>query len=183
MHEIETPGLLVSMPNLNDPFFQKSVILLCDYTPETAFGMVVNRPSPIKVRDILNEESESSDTLTNPLLVGGPVQPELLWAIHTPDFTDASTTKVHQKLYMSSVQEVLKSVTSGSGPARYHLGLGYAGWGPGQLDGEIQEGAWWVAPMNAELILNMPYDQRWEAVLKSVGIDPLTTSFTRFGEA
>ncbi|MDJ0841203.1 MAG: YqgE/AlgH family protein [Acidobacteriota bacterium] len=183
MNEIQTPSLLVSMPNLNDPFFQKSVIMLCDYTPETAFGMVINRPSSLQIRDILVDKDAFSGEMDDPILVGGPVQPELLWAIHTPDFSDETTTRVDPTVYMSSVQEVLRSVSSGVGPTKYHLGSGYAGWGPGQLDGEISDGAWWVAPLSADLVLNMPFEDRWTSVLAEIGIDPLTTSFFTTGEA
>ena len=183
MNEIGTPSILVSMPNLNDPFFQKSVIMLCDYTPETAFGMVINRPSMLQVKDILLDQQGFAGNLSHPILVGGPVQPELLWAIHTPDFSDDSTTKVDPQIYMSSVQEVLKGLSVGEGPAKYHLGSGYAGWGPGQLDNEISEGSWWVADINSNLILDMPYDKRWEWTLRSIGINPQTTSFFTTGEA
>jgi len=183
MHEVITPSLLVSMPNLNDPFFQKSVILLCDYTEDSAYGMIINRPSTIHVRDILDADARIKGKLDSPILVGGPVKPEWLWAIHSADFSDETTTKVYPSVYMSSVPEVLKGVTMGEGPAKFHLGSGYAGWGAGQLDGEIKEGAWWVAPMDADLILDMPYDLRWETVLKSLGIDPHMTTFYSPGEA
>ena len=171
------------MPTLSDPFFQKSVILLCDYTRDTAFGMVINRPSTIRMGDIILDQNTKLDHLNCPILVGGPVQPEFFWAIHSSDFADVSTTKVDLTISMSSVQEVLAGVSRGDGPETFHLGFGYAGWGPGQLDREIREGAWWVAPLNTDLVLKMPYNQRWEAVLQSIGIDPCTTSFFTTGEA
>jgi len=183
MNEIETPSLLVSMPNLNDPFFQKAVILLCDYTPETAFGMIINRPSGLQIKDILVDVEAFSGDLEHPILVGGPVQPELLWAIHSADFNDDTTTQVGSDVHMSSVHEVLEGLSRGTGPRFYHLGSGYAGWGPGQLDGELREGAWWVAPLNDDLILELPYERRWETVLSRIGIDPNTTSFFTPGEA
>ncbi|MCG8669008.1 MAG: YqgE/AlgH family protein, partial [Pseudomonadales bacterium] len=94
-----------------------------------------------------------------------------------------TTTEVNSKVHMSSVQEVLRNVSEGNGPERYLLGSGYAGWGPGQLDGELESGAWWIAPMNDDLVLGMPYEDRWEAVLVGLGINPLTTSFFTTGEA
>ena len=177
------PTLLVSLPSLNDPYFRKSVILLCDYSQDHAYGMVINRPSALMVKDILADASGFKRKLEGPLLVGGPVSPEFLWALHSAEFTDASTTQVGGAVAMSSVQEVLKSISEGQGPHRYLMGSGYAGWGPGQLDREIQEGAWWTAPVDAKLVLNLPYEQRWEAVINELGIDPQTMSFFTTGEA
>ncbi len=178
-----TPGLLVSMPNLNDPYFQKSVILLCDYTEETAFGVVINRPSPICIRDILTEDADLDADENSPILIGGPVQPELLWALHSTDFEGQSTTKLDVTVSLSSVQDVLTGIAEGRGPHTYQLGFGYAGWGPGQLDQELQEGAWWVAPMDAELVLHMPFNRRWETVLQRLGINPFMTSYSDPGQA
>ena len=182
-NQILAPSLLVSMPTLNDPYFRKTVILLCDYNAEHAYGMVINRPSTLQICDILADISQFKRDLEGPLLVGGPVSPEFLWALHTPDFFDHTTTRVDSCVSMSSVQEVLKSISEGVGPRKYMMGSGYAGWGPGQLDKEIKEGAWWMAPADPDLVLNVPYEDRWEIVLKSLGLDPLTTTFFTTGEA
>ena len=179
---IQAPALLVSMPNLNDPYFQKTVILLCDYTEEHAYGMVINRPSTLSAREILADPATFKSDIKGPLLVGGPVSPEFMWALHSPDFYDHSTTKMGT-VFMSSIQEVLRGISQGSGPAKYLLGSGYAGWGPGQLDQELTEGAWWIVPLDASLILDMPYDERWQSTLETLGISPLTTSFYATGEA
>jgi len=182
-HEPLTPGLLVSMPNLNDAFFQRSVILLCDYTEETAFGVVINQPSPIRVRDILAENPYIEADGDMPILSGGPVQPEMLWSLHTPDFEGGSTTHVGPSVSLSSVQDVLAGLAEGVGPATYFFGFGYSGWGPGQLDRELREGAWWVAPLDVSLVLKEPFDGRWERALETIGIDPRWTSFSNAGEA
>ncbi len=177
------PGLLVSMPNLNDPYFQKSVILLCEYTDESAFGVVINRPSHIQIQDLLAGDQKLLDVIDVPFLVGGPVQPEFLWSVHTPDFQGESTTVVDIGVHMTSAQEILISLSEGDGPERYHLGFGYAGWGPGQLDRELRDGAWWVAPIDPQLILEMDYLIRWNKVLKDLGIDPLAANFGSTGLA
>lgn len=183
MDPIQTPVLLVSMPNLNDPFFGKTLILLCDYTQESAYGMVINRPSNLTLRDILVEPGHFKGDLDHPILVGGPVQPELLWAIHSRDYQGDSTTVLQGDLAMSSVQDVLQSISEGNGPKHFHLGSGYAGWGAGQLDQEITEGSWWVADVDDALVLTMDYEARWNTVLQNIGIDPNTTSFFAPGEA
>ena len=183
MQEVTAPGILVSMPNLNDPYFQKTVILLCEYTAETAFGVVVNRPSNIHVRDLLEGDELLLDQSSKPFLVGGPVQPDFLWAVHTPDFAGESTTEVDKAVFMSSVQEILLALSEQDGPSHYHMGFGYAGWGPGQLDKELREGSWWVAPMDKAVILDAPFGERWQQVWDSLGIDPIAANFGTTGEA
>ncbi len=182
MNEELTPGLLVAMPSLKDPYFEKTVILLCNYTQESAFGLVINNPSSIQIKDILSEQFEAKEELTNPLLLGGPVQPESLWAIHSSDFTGNTTSKVTATIHISSIQEVLSALVQGEGPHYYHLGCGYAGWGEEQLDREIQEGAWWLTELDVNLVLEMPYSERWENILQQIGIDPFTTSFLKNAE-
>lgn len=180
---IQTPSLLVALPNLRDPYFQKTVILLCDYTEESAFGVVINRPSPVKVKDILNEEAVPTTDIKSPILLGGPVQAEFLWAVHSSEYTGNSTTVINRHIHMSSILEVLNALSEGRGPHTFHLGCGYAGWGPGQLDNELKEGAWWIQEVDTDLVLNMSYQKRWEAVLASLGINPAMTSFFQTGEA
>lgn len=180
--EISAPALLVSMPNLNDPYFQKTVILLCDYTADHAYGMVINRPSTLQARDILADPVSFGKDLLGPLLVGGPVSPEFMWALHSPDFKEQSTTRFGH-ICMSSIQDVLKAISLGRGPDQYLLGSGYAGWGAGQLDREIVEGSWWLAPLDERLVLSMPYEERWDHVIQTLGIDPLTTCYYQTGEA
>ena len=178
-----TPGLLVALPNLKDPYFQKTVILLCDYNEQSAFGVVINRPSNVRIKDIFEECQELPKALDRPILVGGPVQPEVLWAIHSGDFEGETTTRVNPAISMSSVQELISALGKGTGPALTHMGCGYAGWGPGQLDRELREGAWWLAPMDTDLVMKTPYDHRWQTVLRSIGLDPARTSFYETGEA
>jgi len=118
-----------------------------------------------------------------PFLVGGPVQPEFLWSVHTADFLGESTTVVGKGVHMSSAQEILISLSEGLGPQQYHLGFGYAGWGPGQLDNELKDGAWWGAPVNANLVLDVEYSQRWDKVMSDLGIDPMAANFGTTGLA
>ncbi len=180
MNEEElVPGLLVAMPVLKDSYFEKTVILLCDYTEESAFGLVVNTPSSICVKDIIATDLEFKDELTEPLLFGGPVQQEeALWAIHSNDFSCKTTAKISRSLSISSILEVLGAIARKEGPEKYLLGCGYAGWGQGQLDREIEEGAWWLTSLEMEYVLEMPYSERWDAILKKIGIDPLSNFFT-----
>ncbi len=171
------PGLLVAMPSLKDPYFEKTVILLCNYTAESAFGLVVNNPSSIRIKDIIVSDLEFKEDLTAPLLLGGPVQQESLWAIHSRDFSCETTSQVSPAICISGIHEVLGALARQEGPSQYHLGCGYAGWSPGQLDREIEEGAWWLTSLETEFVLDMPYGERWEAILKKIGIDPLSSFY------
>jgi len=177
------PGLLVAMPNLQDPYFQKSVILLCEYHAESAFGVIINRPSSVTIKDIFVEDIPILGKQTTQVLVGGPVQPEFLWTIHSADYKGENTTTISSKLSLSPVQDLIGAMAEDKGPQQFHFGCGYAGWGPGQLDRELREGAWWLTPLSDDLVLDMPYDSRWEAAMKTIGIDPQLTSFFATGEA
>ncbi|MBF0278508.1 MAG: YqgE/AlgH family protein [SAR324 cluster bacterium] len=178
MNEEEiVPGLLVAMPVLKDSYFEKTVILLCNYTEESAFGLVINTPSTIRIKDIIASDLEFKNELTDPLLLGGPVQKESLWAIHSDDFSCESTSNVSSSISISAIHEVLGALARGEGPEKYLLGCGYAGWAPGQLDREIEEGSWWLTSLDTEYVLDMPYSDRWDAALKKIGIDPLSSFF------
>jgi putative transcriptional regulator len=175
MRGTSNPQVLVAMPSLKDGYFDKSVILLCEYSAQGAMGFVINAPSTTTVDDLLGElglhATRPQDQL---ILIGGPVQPELCWVVHTPDFTGKSTTPLSDQLCLSAAQEVLTSITEGQVPAGYILGVGYAGWGPGQLDKEIEQEAWWLADLDPMPILEESYDCRWDHVMKKLGF---TNSF------
>ena len=177
----EVPGILVAMPAIKDTFFNKSVILLCRYDEEGAFGLVMNRPTTTLVKEILTEEMQENVAADIPLLLGGPVQPESFWAVHSSDFSVEETTVLSPKINLSSAQDVLYSLANGQDVRSYHIGYGYAGWGAGQLDWEIQEESWWLGPLDELLLLDLDYKLRWETTMDNLGFDPLTTAFSQTG--
>ena len=179
----ETPALLVSLPNLNDPYFQQAVILLVEFHGESAFGVMINRSSPVHLQDLIADEDQVLQLPENPLLMGGPVQPNFVWCVHTSDFLGDNVTQLTKRLCLSPIQDVLPSLSSGQGPAKFHIGFGYSGWGPDQLNQEIREGAWWLAPLDDQLVLDMPYEDRWKTVIDRLGINPQSTHFGTVGEA
>ena len=165
------PQILVAMPSLKDGYFDKSVILLCEYNESGAMGFVINSPSTTSVDDLLEELGLRAPPDDNkPIMIGGPVQPELCWVVHTPDYSGRSTTALGESLSLSAAQEVLTSITEGLSPKEYMLGVGYAGWGPGQLDREIEQEAWWLADLDPLPILRNTCDTRWEMVMKLLGL-------------
>ncbi|MBC8258047.1 MAG: YqgE/AlgH family protein [SAR324 cluster bacterium] len=181
MQSSQVPGILVAMPTLNDTYFEKSVILLCNYDEDGAFGLVMNHPSTTLVKEILTEELQENFASDTTLLLGGPVEPESFWSVHSPDFSVEETTVLSSKIHLSSANVILASIAAGTEIKSYHLGVGYAGWGAGQLDREIQEESWWLGPLDESLLLDLDYDLRWEATMDNLGFDPLTTAFSQTG--
>ncbi len=179
----DVPGLLVALPGLQDGYFEKSVVLLCNYDAQGAFGLVVNQPASAQVREILADESlHENPAFACPLLLGGPVQQsQMFWAVHGPDYETEATTAISEQLRLSSAQEVIRALAEDRGPSQYLLGCGYSGWGAEQLDREIQEETWWLGPLDAEVVMDLEYEQRWESALHSIGIDPFTASFVKAG--
>ena len=104
------PGILVALPNLQDPYFSKTAILLCNYNEEGAFGLVMNHPSDLKVTEILKEEFQNHNDLEMPLLIGGPVQPESFWAVHTSDYLCESSTEISSRIALSAGQDILMAI-------------------------------------------------------------------------
>ena len=166
------PQILVAMESLRDGYFDKSVILLCEYSATGAMGFVINSPSTTTVDDLLQELGLKPTNLQNkPILIGGPVQPELCWVVHSNDYVGKSTTPVGEGLSISAAQEVLTSITDGMVPSEYVLGVGYAGWGAGQLDREIEQDAWWLADMDVKSILRLSDECCWEVVMDRLGFN------------
>lgn len=172
------PKILVAMPALKDGYFDKSVVLLCEYSDAGAMGFVINSPSSTTVSDLLLELGlEANGEQNKHILIGGPVQPELCWVVHTDEYKGKSTTELGNKLALSAAQEVLTSIADGIVPTDYILGVGYAGWGPGQLDQEIEDNAWWLAEIDLMEILGHSHESRWEMVMDQLGLNASTTTF------
>ena len=166
------PQILVAMPSLKDGYFDKSVVLLCEYNESGAMGFVINSPSTTSVDDLLRELGlQSEPDQLQPIMIGGPVQPELCWVVHTPEYEGRSTTPLCSQLSLSAAQEVLTSITEGPFPSEYMLGVGYAGWGPEQLDQEIEQESWWLVDMDPLEVLRHSCDTRWERVMDQMGFN------------
>ena len=141
----------------------------------------MNNPSKIKVKEVLSDDIQKNSAFDVPLLVGGPVQPESFWAVHSSDFSAKETTVLSKEIHLSSAHDILNSLAEGSRVKSYHFGSRYSGWGAGQLDQEIQEESWWLGPLDESLLLTLDYELRWETTMNNLGFDPLTTSFTQTG--
>lgn len=169
-----TNNFLIAMPSLGDPNFFQTVTYLCQHSEEGALGIVVNRPTNMKLGDIFEQMkiNEVQPNIANmPIFFGGPVQPERGFVIHGPDSHWESTLKVSDSIALTTSRDILEAVATGDGPSKILVALGYAGWGNGQLEQEIVENAWLNAPAEDTIIFDLPAGQRWKAAAEKMGID------------
>ncbi len=170
------PGLLIAMPQLLDPNFRRAVVLLVHHDDEGTFGLVVNREAEITVErlcDALDIDWGGDDAMS--LGWGGPVQPNTGWMIFDSSDRQAldEATGVAPGLHVAGSLDALRRVAMDP-PEHLRLLLGYAGWAPGQLEQELAQGAWLLAPASPEVVFDVEPEAMWEHVVRSLGIDPTT---------
>lgn len=174
--------VLVAMPGMGDPRFARSVILICAHTPEGAMGLIVNHPArDASFRNLLDhlEIATAPGGRDLPVHFGGPVERGRGFVLHSRDYSGgAATMTIPGGLAMTATLDVLEALAQGRGPERALLALGYAGWGPGQLEGEIRRNDWIVAEAPEALLFAADDGGKWAAVLRGAGIDPVSLSGT-----
>lgn len=167
--------LLVAMPGMPDPRFAKSVIYVCAHNEEGAMGLVVNQPmNSIDFSGLLEQLdiiSSSPDQDIN-VLFGGPVEQGRGFVLHTPDYERGSTLSVNENVSLTATIDILRSIATGAGPSQKLLALGYAGWGPGQLDAEILENGWLNVDADPDILFDENLDAKWVRALDKIGIAP-----------
>mgnify|MGYP000703969643 CR=1 FL=1 len=173
--EYLTNQFLIAMPNLEDINFSHSVSFLCQHNEDGALAIVINRPSGMKLGNILEQMGISSPTQKineTPVFSGGPVQQERGFIIHsTGDTNWESSIAISDTTSLTSSRDILESIAAGEGPEQYLIALGYAGWGEGQLEKEIVSNAWLNTPYNEHILYKTPAKQRWISAANSIGID------------
>ena len=178
---------LIAMPELEDPNFYRSVTLICQHDENGALGVIINRTvESLSINDVLKQFSlpkpESGHLGHQPIYVGGPVHNELGLVLHRGLGDWQSTLKVGGQLGLTSSRDVLEAISHSGGPDDCLLVLGYAGWGAGQLDFEIQQNAWLTVPVDPRIIFEVEVEQRWAQAATSLGVD-ITTLSTSAGHA
>ena len=171
--------LLIAMPAMTDPRFERSVIFLCAHNEEGAMGLVVNKHvGSLSFRDLLDQLDIDADAATPDMEVhfGGPVENQCGFVLHSPDYRVDHTLVVDDRICLTTTLDILHSMARGTGPDRSLFALGYAGWGPGQLESEIHDNAWLHAPFDEDLVFDRDADTKWERALKSIGVDLFTLS-------
>ncbi len=174
-----TGHLLIAMPTMEDSRFAHSVIYLCAHTPEGAMGLVLNRPlQRPKFDDLLRqlEVAPVPPARRIRLCQGGPLDNARGFVLHTADWTGEGSMRVNDAVALTASLDVLKAIAEGNGPREGILALGYAGWGPGQLDAEIQKNAWLSVPADETLVFDGDHDTKWRRALAKLNIDPLLLS-------
>jgi putative transcriptional regulator len=160
-----TGQVLIAAPSMGDPRFRRTVILMVKHDPQGAFGLVINRPvGEVPIARLLNVPADKEPGLDAKVLVfaGGPVQPEQGFVLHGPAYRRAETLDVDGRFGLTSTAEVLRDIAAGKGPEKKLVTFGYAGWAPGQLEGELKREAWFTAPADSKLIFDDDRDKVWD---------------------
>ena len=172
MTETFRPTLLLSMPQLQDPNFAKTVVLLCDFLPEGAFGLVLNRPTDAAASTMVRLDPPVEHGNELPLSTGGPVEPDRGWILVGDEPADAEYRTIVDGLYLSTSPHLLRRVLEAEPTPRALVLAGYAGWGPGQLDEELEHSAWLMSEVAIDLIFDIDPSIMWETAIRRLGADP-----------
>ena len=157
--------VLIASPALRDPRFDRTVILMVRHSPGGALGIVINRPLGERpLASLLDAIGEKDSGATGSLRIyaGGPVQPEIGFVIHSADYHRPETVDIDGRVAMTSSREILRDIVGGRGPEKILVAFGYAGWGPGQLENELAQRAWFTAAQDAKLIFDQDRDKVWD---------------------
>lgn len=179
-----TGNLLIAMPGMPDPRFAESVIYMCAHSEEGAMGLIINRlADSIDFEELLSQLDigEGPCSRAVPVHIGGPVETGRGFVLHSDDYRCEGTMEVAGHIALSASVEVLREISSGRGPERCLLALGYAGWGPGQLEQEIQDNGWLNVDADDGLVFDSDVAGKWAGAVAKIGIDPakLASSFGR----
>lgn len=166
------PTLLVSMPQLDDPNFRRSVILLCEHGADGAFGLVLNRPTETPASSVVHLTPPITSRNGLELWIGGPVEPERGWILIGEKPPDVESVRVSDGIYLSTSQDLLRRLLEEAPQPRARLLTGYAGWRPGQLDAELAASSWLTATADTDIIFETQPSDMWETALRRLGADP-----------
>jgi putative transcriptional regulator len=166
--------LLVAMPQMLDPRFQRTVIYMCAHSAEGAMGLVVNKPmESLSFPDLLQqlEIEPQGASGSMPIYFGGPVETGRGFVLHSADYVEDATLVIGDNVALTANIDIVRAIASGRGPSRKLLALGYAGWGPGQLDQEIQANGWLSVPSDDGIVFGADNPAKWSAALGKLGVD------------
>ncbi len=174
-----TGQLLIAMPNMRDPRFTRTVIYVCAHNADGAMGLVVNRlVGSVTFPDLLDQLGIDTKAVTEEIRVhfGGPVESGRGFVLHSGEYHHASTLQVAEQMALTATVDILQDIAKDAGPRRSLLALGYAGWGPGQLDAEIQSNGWLNVSADEQLVFDEDLDGKWERAINKLGVDPALLS-------
>ncbi|MCL5801520.1 MAG: YqgE/AlgH family protein [Gammaproteobacteria bacterium] len=172
-----TNHFLIAMPALADPNFFRTVTYICEHNSDGAMGIVINRPLDIRLGEILrqvNIEGGDDEIANEPVCMGGPVQYERIFILHQPLLHWESTLPITDTLGLSTSRDILTAIARREFPGQALVALGYAGWGPGQLEEELAQNAWLngqAQGATARILFETPYEKRWSEAAALLGVD------------
>jgi putative transcriptional regulator len=175
--------LLIAMPGIGDPRFDHTVIYLCAHSDSGAMGIIVNKKIPeMSFADLLARlaivESKERALMPEvardmPVQYGGPVEPARGFVLHSPDYQSSDATlPIDEQIALTATLDILRAIAGGEGPSRALLALGYAGWGPGQLESEIQRNGWLSCAADEDIVFGHDFDRKYMQALQKIGVDP-----------
>ena len=170
---------LIAMPSMNDPIFGGTVVYICEHNDKGVLGVVINKPTDMTMDvlfdriDLQVAEGLRASVVNEPIMFGGPVQDDRGFVLHSPGGRYSSSLSVTDDVAFTTSIDVLEAVANGSGPRRMLVSIGYAGWSPGQLEEEISRNGWLTVGADARVLFDLPIEERYNAAIKLLGIDPL----------
>jgi putative transcriptional regulator len=175
-----TGKLLIAMPGMGDMRFEHAVVLICAHSGDGAMGLIVNKPADVRFAELLDQLEIKAQTRTDiPVHFGGPVENGRGFVLHTGEYrSNLSTLEVPGGFGMTATMDILEDIAAGTGPEEVIMALGYAGWGPGQLEGEIRQNGWLTCDADAALVFRQANHRKWEDALRKLGVDALALSST-----
>ena len=178
---------LIAMPGMKDDRFARSVIYVCAHSDEGAMGLIINQSQPLRFPDLLvqlgimnEQEAIRLPPPTRDFVVrnGGPVDRSRGFVLHSDDYMVESSLPVSEEICLTATIDILRAISSGRGPRKALMALGYAGWGAGQLEHEIAENGWLTCPASTDLLFDSDIDRKYDRILASIGIDLARLSHT-----
>ena len=181
--------LLIAMPALGDPYFNKTVTYICEHNEEGAMGLIINLPVNLNLKELLSQlddekeklskdgeehievQNEHTDKLQQRVLSGGPVSQERGFVLHSPQSCWTSSLSLSNDIMITTSKDILLALGTAEAPTDYMVTLGYAGWGPGQLEEELKTNSWLTTPADKDILFNTPIEQRWKKATEKLGID------------
>ncbi len=167
-----THRCLIAPPQMADQFFERTLVYIARHDDEGALGLIINRPSPVQIRDLLSDLQMTTDIVTpHAVLQGGPLRPEVGFVIHTGHPVWQSSIAVSENVCLTTSKDILDAIAHNEGVGNYQIMLGYSGWTAGQLEAELNRGDWLICEPDMSLLFDLPYEQRWNAAAAKIGVN------------
>jgi len=169
-----TDHFIIAMPGLLDENFDRTVTYICEHDENGTFGIIINRETDITLEEVLSQmeiKPKVSNLQNRSIYIGGPVQQNRGFVLHNPPGDWSSTLKINEHRALTSSRDIIEAIANDQGPEKSIITLGYAGWGPGQLEQEMAANTWLSCPAEEQIIFNTPADKRWQAAANLLGVD------------